>query len=125
MVSFEGVDLGGGIHPLPILAEGLTPADWGRLKAGVESLGLDFPVRPVAAKPGSPGVILALGGLKPSWGCYYAPVTSTESPGLSHALRCVLTGEKDERIVDRWLEILTDVFGPEVIDLGMVEVKDA
>lgn len=106
-------------HLLPIYAERLSAADWDAIKRAKVSLGLDYLVKPQRAVPGSPGPILAI-GVRPNWICLdgYAYISSTESPGLREALRCVITHADSPHMVTG-LQMLQQVLGP-----GVREVEE-
>ena len=97
MASTEGVNVTEEVRPLPIYLPDATEEDLARLKEVYVSLGIPGKVRPVAAVPGSPGPLLAI-GYKPYWMCDYALVSGTYSPGLAYAMRCILTDTWDERM---------------------------
>lgn len=115
MVAFDGVALESGVTPLPIYPWEAVSADLGRVKEAFESLHLKASVRPVAARPGSPGTILAIGE-KPNFICRYALVSSVDSPGLPYALRVVLQGLDDDRLVDE-IDMLNEILGPGVKEI--------
>lgn len=107
MVAFED-----NLKPLPVwLPEG-TRGDLTRLNNILVQLGLEGSTKLVRAVPGSPGVILAVGS-PPNFICSYALVSSTESPGLIYAMKCILTYAQDERIIDE-IDMLREIFGPEL-----------
>lgn len=102
---------------LPVYApQGLSNADWSRIRAAKASLGVPFKVKPVEAVLGSPGRVLAIGA-EPDWvDCDYALVSSTMSPGLAKALNWVLGDFEDNRAMNT-LKRLRQILGSGVREI--------
>lgn len=84
------------MHLLPILwSEAPGDSGWAALKAARLSAGHTEMIRPARAVHGSPGRILAIGGIHPDWICDYAMVTDiNNSNDLTNALAwCLGIGE--------------------------------
>lgn len=105
---------------LPILwAEPPTAEDWQRLSAARIAIGYTDMVKPVQALQGSPGTLLIIGKVRPSWlQNYYACDDITNDSELRWALEGALN--EDERM-EAFGELLSTWMGTEVTQVGEEE----
>lgn len=100
-------------------AEPPTAEDWARLSAARIAIGYTEMVKPVQALQGSPGTLLVIGKVRPSWlQNYYACDDIADERELQWALRGALT--EDERM-EAFGELLSTWMGAEVKQVGEEE----